>query len=139
MFGWLCDVSSGAQAKAQRKWHCPCYRVLGWLLVEMMESAWGCRGQGERVSGSEENLEVFCLFTHSLSESMTPGTKERRPDVLAALSIGERGQQKGTDHFWPLATSVGIEDWTVREYFRVFSEEGTGSPGELKGRGSQCP
>jgi hypothetical protein len=54
---------------------CPCYCGFGWLLVEMVEPAWGCRGQGKSVNGPEkENLGIFCLPADSLSGSMTPGT-----------------------------------------------------------------
>lgn len=51
MLKWPVDASLGAQAETH-KWYSPGYCILGWLLVTMMESAWGCWDQGECVNGS---------------------------------------------------------------------------------------
>lgn len=75
MLRWPCDASLGAQAETHSGTVLVIVSWDGYWLQWWNESAWGCWSQGECVSGSEENLDIFCLFIHPLSRSMTSGTK----------------------------------------------------------------
>lgn len=132
---WCLCRSSGWRAKEVALCLLLCLGVaIGWnggISMALLGSGWTCQWLREE-PGSILPLHPISVRKH---DSWNQIKKTR---CACCSSIEERGQQKGTDNFWPLTTPFGIGNWSVRWHFRVFSKESTRVLENLRG-GPQCP